>query len=38
MHGLMPHSRLVIVPGAGHLPPLEAPDPTLAALKEWLDP
>ncbi|NBB98226.1 MAG: alpha/beta fold hydrolase [Alphaproteobacteria bacterium] len=37
MHALMPHSRLVIVPGAGHLPPLEQPGPTLAALQEWLN-
>jgi pimeloyl-ACP methyl ester carboxylesterase len=37
MHGLMPHSRLVIVPGAGHLPPLETPAPVLAALKDWLE-
>lgn len=37
MHRLMPHSRFVIVPDAGHLPPLEQPDATLTALKEWLD-
>lgn len=37
MHALMPQSRLVIVPGAGHLPPLEQPAATLAALKEWLE-
>ena len=36
MHALMPQSRLVIVPGAGHLPPLERPEPTLAALNDWL--
>jgi pimeloyl-ACP methyl ester carboxylesterase len=36
MHRLMPQSRLVIVPGAGHLPPLEQPEPTTAALKDWL--
>jgi pimeloyl-ACP methyl ester carboxylesterase len=36
MHALMPQSRLVIVPGAGHLPPLERPEPTIAALKDWL--
>jgi pimeloyl-ACP methyl ester carboxylesterase len=36
MHRLMPGSRLVIVPGAGHLPPLERPAETLTALKEWL--
>ncbi|MDG3042349.1 alpha/beta fold hydrolase [Roseicyclus marinus] len=38
MHALMPQSRLVIVPGAGHLPPLETPGPTLATFKDWLDP
>jgi len=38
MHALMPQSRLVIVPCAGHLPPLETPAPTLAAFKDWLTP
>lgn len=38
MHALMPQSRLVVVPRAGHLPPLENPGPTLAAMKEWLAP
>ncbi|WP_255403222.1 alpha/beta fold hydrolase [Pararhodobacter sp. CCB-MM2] len=37
MHALMPQSRLVVVEGAGHLPPLEQPAATLAALKEWLE-
>ena len=37
MHALMPQSRLVIVPDAGHLPPLERPAPTITALKKWLD-
>ncbi|MBM6596386.1 alpha/beta fold hydrolase [Microvirga sp. BT291] len=37
MHSLMPQSRLVIVPGAGHLPPLENPIPTIAALRRWLE-
>jgi len=37
MHGLMPQSRLVIVPGAGHLPPLERPLETLISLKCWLE-
>lgn len=36
MHTLMPQSRLVIIPGAGHLPPLEQPAATLAALRDWL--
>ena len=37
MHGLMPQSRLVIVDGAGHLPPLERPVETTAALRRWLE-
>lgn len=37
MHRLMPRSRLVILPGAGHLPPLEQPEPVTHTLKEWLD-
>ena len=36
MQSLMPQSRLVIIPGAGHLPPLEQPDATLRALRDWL--
>ena len=36
MHALMPQSRLVVIPDAGHLPPLENPAPTITALKEWL--
>jgi pimeloyl-ACP methyl ester carboxylesterase len=36
MHSLMPQSKLVIVDGAGHLPPLEQPRATITALKEWL--
>jgi pimeloyl-ACP methyl ester carboxylesterase len=36
MHALMPQSRLVIVPGAGHLPTLERPAPVLAAFRDWL--
>lgn len=37
MHGLMPQSRLVVIPGAGHLPPLEKPVETLVALRRWLE-
>lgn len=37
MHALMPQSRLVIVAGAAHLPPLEQPIQTLAALTRWLE-
>jgi pimeloyl-ACP methyl ester carboxylesterase len=36
MHTLMPQSRLVVIPDAGHLPPLENPAATAAALTEWL--
>lgn len=36
MHELMPQSRLCIIPGAAHLPPLEQPDATLRALGDWL--
>lgn len=36
MHALMPQSRLVIVEGAGHLPPLETPIRLRTALKDWL--
>lgn len=37
MHGLMPQSRLEIVAGAGHLPPLEQPETTAAHLRAWLE-
>lgn len=37
MHELMPQSRLVIVDGAGHLPTLEQPVETTAALRRWLE-
>ena len=36
MHQLMPQSQLVVIPNAGHLPPLERPVETLLALKDWL--
>lgn len=36
MHDLMPQSRLHILPGAAHLPPLEQPDATLRAMRDWL--
>ena len=36
MHALIPGSDLCIIDGAGHLPPLEQPDRTLAALSGWL--
>lgn len=37
MHALMPHSRLVIIDGAGHLPTLERPEQTTVALRRWLE-
>ena len=37
MHALMPQSRLVIIEGAGHLPPLERPKETIDALLGWLE-
>jgi pimeloyl-ACP methyl ester carboxylesterase len=37
MHALMPRSRLVVIDGAGHLPPLERPAETTAALRRWLE-
>ena len=36
MHRLMPQSRLVVIEGAGHLPTLERPEETAAALRRWL--
>ena len=37
MHGLIPGSRLVILEDTGHLPVLEKPDETNAALARWLE-
>ena len=37
MHRLMPQSRLVVIDGAGHLPTLEQPRETTAALIRWLE-
>lgn len=36
MAELIPHARLVVLDDAGHLPTLETPDETTAALWEWL--
>lgn len=36
MHDVISGSRLVIVPGAGHMPTLEQPARTIDALREWL--
>jgi pimeloyl-ACP methyl ester carboxylesterase len=32
-----PAANLVIIPGAGHFAPLEAPDKTAAAISDWLE-
>lgn len=36
MHDLLPHSELVVIDGAGHLPTLEKPVETTQALRRWL--
>ncbi|MXQ08100.1 alpha/beta fold hydrolase [Alphaproteobacteria bacterium GH1-50] len=36
MHSLMPQSHLQVIEEAGHLPTLECPDKTTAALSHWL--
>ena len=37
MHALIPGSTLTVIDGAGHLPTLEQPDKTNAALAAWLE-
>ena len=37
MHALLPDSTLRVIEGAGHLPTLEQPDATTAALRRWLE-
>ncbi|CRL13117.1 alpha/beta fold hydrolase [Phaeobacter italicus] len=37
MHDLLPNSTLKIIDGAGHLPTLEQPTKTTAALARWLE-
>lgn len=37
MHDLIPGSRLTIIEDAGHLPTLEKPEETNAALVRWLE-
>ena len=37
MHDLMPHATLEIIQKAGHLPTLEQPQHTTAAMLRWLD-
>lgn len=36
MHELIPHSTLVVIPNAGHLPTLEQPALTTRAMQQWL--
>ena len=36
MHDLIPGSRLIVLPRAGHLPVLEQPEATNAAIRDWL--
>jgi pimeloyl-ACP methyl ester carboxylesterase len=36
-HAAMPGSRLELLPGVGHFPPLEAPERTVAVLRAFLD-
>lgn len=36
LHALLPGSRLAVIAGAGHLPPLEDPDTTTAEISRWL--
>ncbi|EKE43129.1 alpha/beta hydrolase [Oceaniovalibus guishaninsula JLT2003] len=37
MQSLMPHARLRVIEGAGHLPTLEAPEATGDAMQDWLE-
>jgi pimeloyl-ACP methyl ester carboxylesterase len=37
MHTLLRRSELVVVAGAGHIPTLEQPDETTAAIRRWLE-
>lgn len=36
MAALIPGARLRVLPGAGHLPPMEAPEDVTAMLRDWL--
>ena len=37
MHSLIPHSTLTVIEGAGHMPTLEKPVETTAAMARWLE-
>jgi pimeloyl-ACP methyl ester carboxylesterase len=37
MHDLLPNAELVVLRGAGHLPTLEQPQETTAALRRWME-
>ncbi len=37
MSELIPHAELVVLPDSGHLPSLEQPTETTAALREWMN-
>lgn len=37
MHELLPNATLTVIDGAGHLPTLEQPTETTAALRRWLE-
>mgnify|MGYP001571175188 CR=1 FL=1 len=36
MAAAIPGARKIVIPGSGHLPPIEAPQPTTAAIREFL--
>ena len=38
LQGMMPNSKLIVIPGAGHLPFEEMPEPCNQAMFEWLRP
>lgn len=35
---LLPAAQLTVLPGCGHLPPLESPDAATSILRDWLEP
>lgn len=38
MERLLPHARFVVIPGAGHLVPMERPELVAATIREWMAP